>query len=68
MDLARIALIVAVCLADAILLLWNWNHRVLGRALGRWIEGWAKRMALSIRGNPGVRRGALYRTAGSVRL
>jgi hypothetical protein len=51
MDLARIALIAAVCLADGILLLlWNWLERARGRGLGSWTEilgnRWARGSAM----------------------
>jgi hypothetical protein len=52
MDLARIALIAAVCLADGILLLlWNWNARARARVSGSWTESLARRIGSQISAN-----------------
>ena len=68
MDLARIALIAAVCLADGILLLlWNWNGRAREWVSGSWTRSLARRIGSQISGNRWARGGAMFRPTESAR-
>jgi hypothetical protein len=68
MDLARIALIAAVCLADGVLLLlWNWIERTRERVSASWAEILARRIGLQISGNRWARGAAMCPPTESVR-
>jgi hypothetical protein len=59
MDLAHIALIAGLCLADGILVLWDRSGRAHRWVSGSWIESLARRFGSPI--------GEMRRAAGSVR-
>jgi hypothetical protein len=67
MDLARIVLIAAVCFANGILLLWDWNRLARALPLGRWIETLSRRIGLPTQGYWWARSGAIFPAPGSAR-
>jgi hypothetical protein len=67
MELARIALIAAVCFADGALLFGDWNRRVhRWPAVRRWIESIATRFE-SPNGSRWARSSVICQTPGSAR-
>jgi|HubBroStandDraft_5_1064220.scaffolds.fasta_scaffold02312_12 hypothetical protein len=67
MDLARIALIAAVCLVDGIWLLWDWNAWVRRRVAGGGLESLARSMGSPLDQNRWAGGAAMCRTPGCAR-